>query len=644
MDWLEAYPKSKFLRGFTVLGVLVSAGYITIFIIISVLRSVYPFELEWIEGAGLDEIRWILQGRPLFGPPSISFVPSMKTPLYYYLSAGLSKITVMNFFAPRLLSIAATLGIFILLYLIVTNNAANPTAGIFAAGMMAASFRFSGAWMDLAKTDSLFMFFILAGFYSGEKVPNQKGLLLSGLFYILAYYTKQLALVVIIVLCISSLIETRGRSSIQWLIIGGSGLSIYFLTDRFTHGWFSFYTTDTLKYHNWGGNILTFSKNALAKIWPAALISLIYGILLLRDTLDQKFKRRNRRYLFLAAALAASSASVFLKSWTYDNGYIPLAAGISILTGLGFDHLVRSDHPSLSAPSGILLKIGAIVLVLLQFGYFAYNPIQQLPTREDLEAAQYFTDLIRSFPGEVLVFNHGYFNYLAGKKSYIHSSWYGDIVGSTLQKKNVSDAARGELVVGVLEQAIKGQIFDKIVVDNRPDQFLPYYFASVEPIFQDADVLYPVTGALSRPESILIKNPIVKGGTLPLNNPELSYLFVSGWQIDQGKLWGNSEYSILKIALENNSDYLIKFQFRPNCLGNQPIINAMDTVWNGEVLRTTPIDSCVLISQTIEINKDLIKKTWNQLSFHYNLVPSQATSISNSALLTGVFTNISFSQ
>jgi 4-amino-4-deoxy-L-arabinose transferase-like glycosyltransferase len=348
MAWFKSYPKSNLILGFVLLNLLVSAIFIAMFVVIVAIRSFYPYELEWIEGAGMDEIRWIMQGKPLYGPPSVSFIPSTKTPLYYILSAGITKILGYGFFAPRLLSIVASLGIFILLYLIVKGDRAHPVAGFLASGVMAASFKFTGAWLDLVKTDALFMFFLLAAFYVGQKNANKWGMVASGLLYVLAYYTKQLALVIIIALCISSLVETRGRAWIQWLTAGVIGFLVYYFADRTTNGWFSFYSVDTLTYHNWGGDLMFFGKTILNAFWPALLVGLLYPALSFNGLIRLKLPGQMWQNLSLTAATLAASGSVFLKSWTYDNGYIPAAVGIALLIGLGYDRILKSGDLSTS--------------------------------------------------------------------------------------------------------------------------------------------------------------------------------------------------------------------------------------------------------------------------------------------------------
>ena len=50
---------------------VIAAGYILGFLVIACVRLFFPFDLEWIEGAYVDEARWIFQGNFPYGPPSI---------------------------------------------------------------------------------------------------------------------------------------------------------------------------------------------------------------------------------------------------------------------------------------------------------------------------------------------------------------------------------------------------------------------------------------------------------------------------------------------------------------------------------------------------------------------------------------------
>ncbi len=76
--------------------VLVSLIYVLVLLLIMSVRLVYPYELEWIEGAYVDEAHWVSQGEPIYGQPSIYYIPTSKTPLLFYLAALFIKYSVMG--------------------------------------------------------------------------------------------------------------------------------------------------------------------------------------------------------------------------------------------------------------------------------------------------------------------------------------------------------------------------------------------------------------------------------------------------------------------------------------------------------------------------------------------------------------------
>lgn len=644
MDRLKRYPRSIPIQILVGIAVLISIGYISLFIGLSAMRSVYPFELEWIEGASVDEINWILQGKSVYGEPSISFIPSMKTPLFFYFSAGLAKIFGVGFFASRLLSILSSLGIFVLVYLIVRQTGADFAGGMLASGLVAASFRFTGAWMDLAKTDALCMFLLLAGFYVEQRFPDRKGWIFSSLLYILAYFTKQLALVVIILICLSSLVDTRGRSWVRWLMIGLAGYVVFVTYDLATNGWFSFYTVDILQYHNWQGALSVFLQRFLKNLWPAVIVILGYIAISFRQLTADRFSGKNWTPLYLSASLIIASGSVFLKSWTYDNGYIPAVIGMAIMTGIGFNSLAQ-DHPiSIQKNVHNHVRIGGIVLVLVQFGLFFYHPIQQLPTAADKKAGQDFVNLLDNMPEKVLVFNHGYYNYLAGKASYLHSSWIGDVTASSAQTENPADAQRGKMVVNVLSQAVSDQYFDRIIVDKHPDQFLPFYFSASELIFPGEAVFYPITGVRSRPSSILVRNPVSSGGSFSLTDTSYSKLLGEGWKVENNTAYSFGEESVIQIALEQEHDYAMKLQLTPVCLTNQPMVSSISTRWNGQLLRTDPIDSCGTLELLFDLKRGSIEKKWNQLVFSIAIPAGSLTENRTVPTYNATFQKLAFEQ
>jgi hypothetical protein len=136
--------------------------------------------------------------------------------------------------------------------------------------------------------------------------------------------------------------------------------------------------------------------------------------------------------------------------------------------------------------------------VILQFAWLAYDPLAQLPRREDREAGERMIGTLASFSGPVFVPGHPYLLRLAGKPGHVHySALYPTLVCGT---PDVRDSLQAQL-----RDALDGTRFDALVLDS--DRWLGlipgerYRFAGG--LLPD-DAFWPVTGARLRPERLYV--------------------------------------------------------------------------------------------------------------------------------------------
>lgn len=133
------------------------------FVVLAVLRAGHPYELEWQEGGVLAHVERLARGAPLYAAPSLDYIAFPYPPLYYAFAAGARAVLGPGFLAPRVVSIAASLVAFFLLHRIVARRTGSAFAGLCAAGLFAACYRFAGAWLDVARVDALSIALTLAG-------------------------------------------------------------------------------------------------------------------------------------------------------------------------------------------------------------------------------------------------------------------------------------------------------------------------------------------------------------------------------------------------------------------------------------------------------------------------------------------------
>ncbi len=618
------------IRGANLFTAVIAISYTLEFFVLAVIRMLYPFELEWIEGAHLDEIRWIMTGHFPYGPPSISFLPSSYTPLYFYLSALAMKFLGVGFVAPRLISIVSTLGTLLLIFTLVKKEAHSPIPAIIAVGIYTASFRFAGAWMDLTKTDSLFLFLIIFGFWIGQRYSKWWGMVASGIIFVLAYFTKQMSLPIVLVMAPISLASSKGRTWLQWLTVAILGPVVFEALDSISKGWFSFYTFDAIALHKRTMDFMIFWRAFLPKMWPALLMALLFLIFVLKDTHVKQWKWPERfwQLLGLATALLLGSWSITLKVWTYDNSYLLACLGIAIIAGLGFGELMKLDLLMIRQFDFLPFFIsGAIILFGVQFLLLYYDPIAQIPTQEDRQAGNNLVALVRDLPGDVLVFNHGYVNYLAGKNSYLQISALLDVIGGNEPKHNSDTYWRREQVWQTFNQARSKQIFDWAITDEPNQSWAPYYIYT-RSIFHQPSVFFPVTGGLFRPESLMVKNPVARGGELNPSNSSLDPFFESGWGSaqDWGR-WANAGRATVNVWLEEKHDYKIVVSAHPNCLQGKPFIQTVEMYWDDQLLGEQMISACNTINWSQVVRANQVSNAGNHLGFVFK--SSTNTDLSN---------------
>jgi len=318
-----------------------------------------------------------------------------------------------------------------------------------------------------------------------------------------------------------------------------------------------------------------------------------------------------------------------LKVWSYKNTLLPACMSLALLTGLGL-HMTRNIRLGIGKPIRYFHPFVTVVIILLfiQFFMLFYNPVELVPTHRERQAAQAILERLRDLPGETLVFNHGFVNFLAGKTTYLQSSPLGDIlIGKPAPG---SDAYwRRETANLLLEQALSEQRFDWVVIDSANTSWPPYYIYATKYI-EDNGAKYPGRGDSMVPKSLMVRNPIARGGIFPLDDPMLENLFLEGWgKRETWGRWAISDSSILAVILVKGPSYTINIVARPFCIQNLPSIQSMQILWNGKTIGNGTFTTCEEHSLEFSLQKDMVKKEANELHFIFEQTLPQSKSNSD---------------
>lgn len=472
-----------------------AAFYLIIYLWVAYFRLQYPFDLEWIEGGMVDQVQRIVNGEGIYIAPSINFVPFIYPPLYFYLSAVASILLGGGLFPLRLVSFIASLVSFILIYLIVRDETKNSLAAFLSAGLFPAAFRVTGAWLDIARVDSLFVTLWLLFIYFARGKKTLAYSMLTGALVAMAFLTKQTALMTCLPVIVY-LFWQNWKYALSLLIVATViiGMVTLFM-ERASSGWYTYYVfsllTQQTEWEPW--RFVSFWTDDLMVHVPIAILFTIFFL-----SMPKKARPILIKWLSVLAGALAGSFITRVKLGGYDNVLLPAYAAISILFGLGLSESLKlANQLFISYRSRIVLLI--YISCLIQLLILFYNPIEQIPTKADLDEGYKLVKFLSTVSGEVYIPDHGYLATLAGKKVYAHHSAIWDVV-----RGNKQSTGKG-LLTEDLDAAIRQQLFDVIILDSEWNyccsEISQYY--SIETYrYPDESAFYTITGWKRRPTYI----------------------------------------------------------------------------------------------------------------------------------------------
>ena len=444
---------------------------VLLFLYTAVRRMPYPFDLEWIESGILVSVDRLHHGLPLYTAPSLNYIPYLYAPLYFYVCAAVAKVTGVSFFTLRLVSTMSALATLALLFAFVRTETRDTLASLAAMGLFAAMYPVSGAWFDIGRVDSLFLFlFLLALFCTRYTHP-----LLAALVWTLAFQTKQSVLP----LAIPFLLTYWDRTRIFRLVLavggylGMAGGSILWLS-HVTHGWYSFYIFDTVAGLPGVARMLAlYLPEVLFEPVGLALVMVAAAVLL------APVRWRTRRNLFYLLGSLLLYPAFWYVHWHRGVGNTMLAIYLwtALLFGLAVARLLRLAAAWDAAAARPAFQVGrrglapATTLILLatlvQLGADLYSPGQYIPSSLTVQARSAFERQVRSIPGDVYVLNHSFEDVSAAKQPFAE----GEAIGAVVD----ANGPWRERTVQSLRQAFRSHRWAAIALDESPATYSKWF-------------------------------------------------------------------------------------------------------------------------------------------------------------------------
>ena len=420
-------------RLFTTVSVILTGLALGVYLYVALSRLSLPFALEWIEPASYSSVERVLQGQPLYAPPSYEFIALIYTPLYFYLSAAVTWLIHDVVLATRLVSLIASLAIFGLLYSLARVREHSRTAATLTVGLFALTYHVCGDWFDISRVDSLFLALLLASYrlaFSNLR-PAWLGGACAGLAIILTFMTKQQGALAAPFLVGYLLIRRDWSRAVGFVVsVSVSAASLLLVMNVSSDGWFWMYTFVIPGSHP----LLPQLQDAFwfvhigPQFYPL-LLSLVGSLLLL--TYTRAWAHLRERLLLIGVfglPLVLMSYLSMAKQGGFQNGLMPISAALALIA---VDHL-RAVLPSNQRPNlGHPLALGAswlmALLILLQFPLLRYDPTSAIPSAGNRAAGERLVERLRTLQAPLYSSTAPYLLELVGQPGHFHPAVLGDL-------------------------------------------------------------------------------------------------------------------------------------------------------------------------------------------------------------------------
>ncbi|MBV9174580.1 MAG: hypothetical protein JOZ81_31350 [Chloroflexi bacterium] len=451
-----------------------AAVYLLGFVVASYFRLTYAYPLWVMEAPAVQAVRRVLHGLPLYGPPTLDYVPPVYAPLYFYVSAAAAVVLGPSLLTLRLVSFLAALGSAALVAHLVWRETRAWLPTLVSAALFISSTTLAADSLDLARVDVMCVLLILAGLDAARAADVQVApraaiwlSLASGVLLALAVLTKQTAFVVVLAMGVHQVLSRSLRRLLAYVVGSGATLGLAALLLTLQSGnWWVLYLVRLPANH-------ALQLTALDGFWSRQLLpAFTLPLLALPFFLIGSWLRRElaavRFWLLAALAMVGMAWGASLNRWSADNVVLPALAILAAGFGLGLhEALRRLPDAGSNVGAGRAFRAYALLLVVAQFAFVHYNPRDTSPLRSDVEAGQRLVAAMQGVPGTAFGPDVSELLYQAGKGEQPVGLSVGELQGTFGGRPVDAGRAWGDAYAAALDQ----RRFDAVLLDPDSVEF-----------------------------------------------------------------------------------------------------------------------------------------------------------------------------
>jgi hypothetical protein len=475
----------------------VSIASVLVYLALAIRRMVYPLELDCIEGVMLDHVRRLAAGQPIFVEPSLGFIPLAYMPGFATASALVARFAGTHFWVPRLISVAATLGIMGVIACVVRAETRSWTAAVAGAGLYAMAFGLTGGCYDVARPDSLMLLLAFGGLATLRFTRGAAGAIAAALLLTVAFFTKQHAAWFVLASLAHLAWNDRRRLGPFALAIALGCGGGYALLAAWLGPWYRFFTLEVPS--GWSelsrGRILTYLGHGV--FGTLALLSV--PVLLSLARAERPWRGPSGIWMWAGLGAIGTGLLATLDPSAYRHVMIPTMVTLAILGPISLARVSR-DLESAGAGAARVPSVLFSGMLLLQFVPLLYPVRSQMPHPHAAEAHAALLGRLRSIEGVVLMPYHGFYLSQAGKPVSLQIIALDDILRARGNRLLARDP---RFLDRMFEPLRRGPHRPAIVTDIPLERGNSALWRSLAPVYALADTL----GWISEPLRPVTGNP-----------------------------------------------------------------------------------------------------------------------------------------
>ncbi len=391
--------------------VLVSACFILMFLFVAALRIFYKYELTNYEYESLMQSKRIVDRMQLYVRPSLDYVPMIYAPLYYYCGALFMLLFGKTFFPLRLLSFAASLGVMYLLFRYLKKDSGSGRAVIVAAGFFAACYQIAGASFEVARVDSLALFFFVCSVYLSRFAKTIKGMIAAVLFFVLACLTKQTYILLILVPLFFIYKNNRSHAIFFVILTAIVLTAVVFPLNIYTQGWFFYYVFYLPSKHR-------LYENIIGRLFQVIYVYKYFFAILSACLFIMKDKEKSLQSEGIITLIVTIICVFYtLKIGGSNNMMFPAFATLAILFAQTFKKFLINKN------------ILPAIIVIAIFCLFTYSPVEYIDKSQEKAILDRQVKYMATIKGEVFMPSAPLLVTLAGKEPTVRTDPLGDLLG-----------------------------------------------------------------------------------------------------------------------------------------------------------------------------------------------------------------------